>query len=286
MICSDWHTHTTASPDGTLTPESLCAEAAKQGLHSIGMSDHCNYNDAKYREVMRKSREGYLRNREQYPNLRFGVELSPFPKPIYDALAAGKPVEPAEYGYLAPGNAPFEPAVALTREEIENLGLDYVIMGVHWRCDAPLVTTRPESTEKWIAEWLRVSLWCAEKLPEIAGERLKILAHPWYSCLNAPWVQMAGEDNPGFSVIPYSAHDELAAALIQYGIAAECNADQVVHPILAERYRREYAEFLRYLFEKGVRISYGTDEHEAYKDRRAEVEKALAAVGFRDGDII
>jgi len=286
MIRSDWHTHTTASPDGTLNPETLCIEAQKQGLQSIGISDHCNYNDAKFSEVMRRSKEEYLRLRGRFSNLRFGVELSPFPKPIYDALAAGKTPERAEYGYIAPGSGVYEPALALNRAEVEELGLDYVITGVHWRCDSPIVNVRPESTEKWIAEWLRVSLWCVENLPRVAGDRLKILAHPWYSCLSAPWVQQAGETGAGFSVIPYSAHEELASALLQYGVAAECNADQVIHPSLSEQYRRQYAEFLRYLCERGIRITYGTDEHDTYTDRRAEVEQALSAVGFRDGDIL
>ena len=64
------------------------------------------------------------------------------------------------------------------------------------------------------------------------------------------------------------------------------NADQVVHPILSERYRREYAEFLRFLYERGVKISYGTDEHSVYNDRREAVLQALAKVGFGENDLI
>ena len=47
----------------------------------------------------------------------------------------------------------------------------------------------------------------------------------------------------------------------------------------------QYAEFLRELFEKGVRITYGSDSHHAYGDSRSGVEVYLAPAGFKDGDI-
>lgn len=286
MIHSDWHTHTVASPDGALTVEAMCEAARAQGLRHIGMSDHYNYADDVYGETLRRSRALYEQYREKYPELRFGIELSPVPKPVTEALAAGIKLPKSRAGYIAPGTGPYEPSVAMTAQDVEKWGLDYVIIGVHWRCDAPDAAVAPESPEKWIAEWLRMMTWSAGKLAEIAGDRLKILAHPWYSCIRSPWYQSPGENNVGFSLIPYSAHEELAAALKQYGVAAECNADQVVHPILSERYRREYAEFLRFLYERGVKISYGTDEHSVYNDRREAVLQALAKVGFGENDLI
>ena len=54
---------------------------------------------------------------------------------------------------------------------------------------------------------------------------------------------------------------------------------------ISEKYRMQYAEFLRELFEKGVRITYGSDSHKAYGDARDAVEVYLASVGFKDGDI-
>ncbi len=285
MITSDWHTHTTASPDGTLTVETLCEEARRQGLRVIGMSDHCNFNDAKYRQVMRDSRAAYERHCTQYPELRFGVELSPYSRTVYDALARGDTLGSCRAGYIAAGEPPYTPAFALTREDVDALGLSYVIAGVHWRCDAPDASVPPRSADAWIKEWLRLMTWSVEALAEIAGDRLKILAHPWYSCIRAPWVQSPGEDNRGFARIPFSAHDELAAALLQYGVAAECNADQVTHPTLSERYRREYAEFLVFLYERGVPITYGTDEHECYPDRRESVLVALRQSGYRENTL-
>lgn len=285
MILADWHTHTEASPNASLRAEDLCAAAAAQGLTVIGMCDHCNWPDAQYRNVMRRSRAAYDRLRPQNPALRFGTELSPCPAGVCDALRAGKTLPRGRAGYLAPENGSFAPALALNAGEIAALELDYVVAGVHWRCDAPDASVPPDSTEKWIAEWLRCSVACAEGLSRIAGDRRKILAHPWYSCLTSPWYQTAGDTERRFALIPYSAHAELAAALVQYGVCAECNADQVTHPILDERYRREYAEFLRFLHESGVTITYGSDESAVYTDRRAAVEAALRQAGFQDGEI-
>jgi hypothetical protein len=41
---------------------------------------------------------------------------------------------------------------------------------------------------------------------------------------------------------------------------------------------------MRFMFEAGVRVTYGSDAHNRYPDKRAELYPYLDAVGFRDGD--
>ena len=51
------------------------------------------------------------------------------------------------------------------------------------------------------------------------------------------------------------------------------------------RFRHQYAEFLRELFEMGIPVTYGSDSHDVYAPDVREAEKYLLAAGFRDGDI-
>ena len=58
-----------------------------------------------------------------------------------------------------------------------------------------------------------------------------------------------------------------------------------------ERARYQYAELLREFFEAGLRITFGSDSHNAYNDNRKgtgrgdiEIEKYLLSAGFKAGD--
>ena len=42
--------------------------------------------------------------------------------------------------------------------------------------------------------------------------------------------------------------------------------------------------YMRFLFESGVRITFGSDLHNSYPDKRGDLYPYLEAVGFRDGD--
>ena len=69
---------------------------------------------------------------------------------------------------------------------------------------------------------------------------------------------------------------------------AECNASFFRRPENSEKFRYQYAEYLRFLFEKGIPITYGSDCHGKpdgdYPDKRYTAEKYLREVGFREGD--
>ena len=122
----------------------------------------------------------------------------------------------------------------------------------------------------FIKDWYRQQLWLAN------DERVTILGHPWYSG--------AGLWYEDFSVIPKSMHEEIGAALIENGKYVECNTDVICSPKTSEKFRYQYAEFLREYFERGIRITVGSDSHNSYRDHSAEIEKYLAAAGFKDGD--
>jgi histidinol phosphatase-like PHP family hydrolase len=108
-------------------------------------------------------------------------------------------------------------------------------------------------------------------------ERVTILGHPWYIG-NGLW-------HEDFSVIPHSMNMDIGAALKENGKYVECNSHFFTDGRTTERFRVQYAEFLRELFEMGIPVTYGSDSHDGYADCRPYVEKYLSAAGFVDGDI-
>ena len=104
----------------------------------------------------------------------------------------------------------------------------------------------------------------------------KILGHPWYNGKGI-WYD-------DFSVIHRSMNMEIASALIENKKYVECNEGVLCSPMASEKFRRQYAEFMRELFEMGISITYGSDSHIKYAADFMETEKLLAEAGFREGD--
>lgn len=270
MIHSDWHIHTDASYDAKLPLETLIARAKEQGLRNFGIADHLNYNDAKFWGDIRKSAENFHRLAPTCLNMRLGVELTPIAKPQYDYIARTGTRE----GYVPPvSSEPYAIELAGTKEELMALGVQYAVGASHWRVDVADENACDNSLEAQIREWHRQQMYLA------CDERVTILGHPW-SC-NSGWYD-------DFTVVPASMHDELAAALVENGKYAECNVGMFIAGDTADFFRYQYAEFLRFLFEKGIPITYGSDCHgdinRDYPDYRADAWKYLSAAGFREGD--
>ena len=197
-----------------------------------------------------------------------GVELTPIEKPEFDYIAKTGTRE----GYVAPEQAePFAIALAATKEELLELGVRYAIGAAHWRVDRPDARKMPPDRDVCIKEWFRQQMWLA------CDSRVTILGHPWYNGKGL-WYE-------DFSVIPHTMHMELAAALKENGKYAECNSHFFRSEKGTEKFRHQYAEFLRELFEMGIPITYGSDMHHEYTDYRPLTEKYLAAAGFTEGDI-
>lgn len=273
MYNSDWHIHSEASSDGRLNVGDLLASAKNIGLKQLGITDHANLNTPSYWETLYRSKQIY----EEYTceGFHFGIELSAIPKSLYDYCAKYGTID----GFIYPSNDnPCKLELMLTFEEIEKMGIMYCIGSVH----SPLNTEL--EPKKLICEWHRQQMYIA------TDPRIDILGHPWRFKGNKEWeaFQRRYLDKPWFSnfdVVPRSMHDELAAALIENEVCIEANLLMLCGKSYPENFYRKYSEYLRYMFEKGVKVVFGSDTHRPpYCDHRESVEKALGVVGFKTED--
>ena len=269
IIHSDWHIHSAASYDASLPLQAIVDGTQAAGFRRIGITDHANFNDKKFLGDLNTSAETVKELQKRYPHVVLGVELTPIEKPEFDYIAKTGTRE----GYIAPVQAaPFAMELAQTKAELMARGVRYAIGAAHWRVDVPNGRQLTPDLNACIREWHRQQLWLA------ADERVTILGHPWYNG-RALWYE-------DFSVIPRSMNNELAAALKENGKYVECNSQHFCDPRGTEKFRRQYAEFLRELFEMGIPVTYGSDAHDVYADDHVTAEKYLIAAGFKDGDIV
>ena len=197
-----------------------------------------------------------------------GVELTPIEKPQFDYIAKTG----TRLGYVAPTDGiPFDIELAASKEELMALGVRYAIGASHWRVDCPDAKKLPPDLDDCIKEWYRQQMYLAN------DERVTILGHPWYHGRGI-WYE-------DFDVIPQGMKDDIAAALKENGKYVECNLHFFSTTMATEKFRRQYAEYLRWMFEMGIPVTYGSDAHNGYGDTRGKAEEYLAAVGFKDGDI-
>lgn len=269
MIYSDWHIHTNCSYDAKLSIETLIKSAFEQGLRKIGVTDHLNFNDKKFTSDLRASAENVKKAQKNCPDLILGVELTPIARPEFDYIAKTGTRD----GYVAPiQDTPYDIELAASKEELVALGVRYAIGASHWRVDIFEGKKFHNDLDTCIKEWYRQQMWLAQ------DERVTILGHPWYIG-NAMWYE-------DFSVIPHSMNEDIASALKENGKYVECNSHFFTSDKATERFRRQYSEFLREMFEMGIPVTYGSDCHgPLYPDTRGSIEKYLFEAGFCDGDI-
>lgn len=272
MIHSDWHVHSEYSYDARTKPDALIAGAREQKLQKIGVTDHVNYNDTAFLSDLHASAENIGRLQKTHPQIVLGVELTPIAKPHFDYIAQTGTRD----GFTPPAqDTPYGIELALTREELVRLGVRYAIGASHWRVDVADPNSADNSMDVLIREWYRQQMYLA------CDERVTVLGHPWYHG-GGIWYE-------DFSVIPHSMNMDIAAALLENGKYVECNYGNLCSTKASEKYKHQYAEFLRELFEMGIPVTYGSDCHGGpngeYADHRADVEKYLFAAGFRDGDL-
>lgn len=267
MIHSNWHIHTENSYDASLPPSVIAKKATEMGYRQIGITDHANYNDKAFIGDITRSAAAIKELQKDYPFVTLGVELTPIEKPEYDYAK----IHGTRDGYIAPiQDKPFDIELSLTKDELKALGIRYAIGAAHWRIDVPGARLLEPDMNACIKEWYRLQMWLA------CDERVTILGHPWYHGKRI-WYD-------DFSRIPRSMNDDLAAALLENGKYVECNESFFRVEQATEKFRYQYAEFLRELFEKGLPITFGSDSHNCFNDNRADVERYLTAAGFKDGD--
>lgn len=265
LICSDWHIHSESSYDSTLSLEKISEAACLLGFTHVGITDHVNFNDEKFLSDLRLSAKSVNEFRLSCPKFILGVELTPIEKPLFDHLKNGGTRE----SYVAPvSDVPYEIELAASKDELIALGVRYAIGASHWRVDSCDARSRTDLDE-CIREWYRQQLYLA------CDERVTILGHPWYHGKGL-WYE-------DFTLIPRSMNMDIAAALKENGKYVECNT-HFFGEMTSEKFKRQYTEFLRELFEMGIPVTYGSDSHHEYKDKSI-VEKYLSYAGFKDGDL-
>ena len=269
IIHSDWHIHSEASYDASLTLEEIAQGAKTSGIDRFGITDHANFNDEKFLTDLKNSVDSVKDFQKTHPEVVLGVELTPIEKPEFDHIQRTGTRE----GYIAPvQSAPFEIELAQTKEELMAMGVRYAIGASHWRVDVPGGRGLTPDRDACIREWHRQQMYLA------CDERVTVLGHPWYNGRGL-WYE-------DFTVIPQSMKMELAAALKENGKYAECNSHFFFAEKATEKFRHQYAEFLRQLHEMGIPITYGSDAHNDYGSAHILTEKYLLDAGFADGDIV
>lgn len=268
FIKSDWHIHTEYSYDAKNTLDEIAKEAIREELSFVGITDHVNFNDEKFLGDLRTSAASVKIAQKKYPFMILGVELTPIALPEFEYIAKTG----TRYGFLPPlQSTPYDIELAVTKEELTRLGVKYAIGAAHWRVDTPDATIYDTDMDACIREWHRQQMWLAE------DERVTILGHPWFHG-ESIWYE-------DFSVIPRSMKDELSAALLENKKYVELNAHFYRAPKASEKFKVQYSEYIREMFEKGIPVIYGSDSHANYHEQRDLGEPYLRAAGFKDGDI-
>lgn len=264
MYTSDWHIHSSASYDAQLLVPDLINAAAEIGVTRFGITDHANFPIPSFFGNLEESKR--LHDKYGFEGFYLGVELTTIPRTMYEhCIKTGRRDTYTSTNVVDN----YELEFMLTMEDLERFGMSYTVAAAHsaWHTDV-------SKTNEFIIEWHRHHMYIAN------DERVDILGHPWW--FDKPQFAVWLSD---FSVIPVSMHDELACALKENGVCIEANAGMIYGTLYTEKFYRQYCEYMRYMFEKGVKVTFGSDCHgPLYVDHRLEVEKALGAVGFKSED--
>ncbi|MGI6354033.1 MAG: hypothetical protein GX937_03600 [Lentisphaerae bacterium] len=170
-------------------------------------------------------------------------------------------------------------AIGITPEEIRELGIEYVVGGVHW----PLTVS--EDRDALIRNYFEQQLFL------VRHPSVNVLAHPWDSLVHAVgnWYKYRDKEHidlTAFRFIPKEYNDALAQALFEEGKAAEVNFAVIGGAV------PEIREYLLKLFagwkQKGVRFTIGDDLHNAHfsKELFERAEQWLAEWGFTENDFV
>ena len=273
---SDWHIHSEWSYDAELKLDELLERTEKLGITEFGISDHVNYPFMI--EHLKRARKDFLLHKKD--GFHFGVELGTLPKYQLDFAIKNKDKvdvdNPKTYMY---GCTPdifhlTDVALPLTQEELAEYGVEYVIGGAHWSFGIPF------SKKTIIKDYQRQQLFLA------TDERIDIIAHPW-------WIYVARNTNKetisypwydDFSIIPKSMHDEFTSAAKENGKMVEMNLDFIYNNGYTDKFKNQYCEYIRSIFEQGVPITIGSDLHSDYRTFQEIAVKYLTAVGFKKED--
>lgn len=263
MYRSDWHMHTAASYDAKTTVREILESAEKQGVTDFGITDHVNVPS--WFHYLQESRALYDAHKK--PGFHFGVELTTISgyQEEYDRKNGNT------VGYVNPeGVHPV--ALPLTEEEIRAVQAEYVVGAAHWVL-APCKTVCDA-----IADFHRQQMMLAN------DPRVDIVGHPF--CISGKYTDDEGNVTAfdDFGLVPREMIEEFFDALLKSGKCMEVNRCFMVNR--TEEFTRGYMRFVREAFERGIPITYGSDNHgPGYPDNQALVEKCLGEAGFKPEDL-
>jgi len=283
IYTSDWHIHTEASYDAHLTFAELIKKTREFGITQFGVTDHVNFQYME-RYHLKKSRELFEKNYVE--GMHFGVELTPIPLDYHEYSLKGNYDFSThnENGHI-PGymeiafHGANDLVLVLTEEQIRKNKIEYVVCAAHWVWDIP------KDDKEIIKSYEQQQMLCA------TDSRVDIIGHPWWVPWFPTWEKYFCDNNAkvtglwfdDFNILPKSLHTEFASAAIENNKCIEMNTSFFQTDIYTEKFKHQYAEYMRMLFEMGARITIGTDAHKHYENPQIS-EKYLAYAGFKAGD--
>lgn len=267
---TDWHIHTEASYDADLKVSDLIERAKQNGIRQFGISDHVNYPFM----VKHLERSKDLFSAHPTEGFHFGVELTTLPKSQYD-FALQHPADPDcrktwLLGYIPPIFKKDGIALSLSETELERCQVEYVIAGAHWSFDLR------QSRKGAIKSYQEQQMFIARQ------KCVDIIAHPWWIYMGR-FVKNGMQTGPwfdDFAIIPQSHHEEFAAAVLENQKMVELNTDFFVSTCYTDYFKRQYAEYICMLHEKGIPITIGSDLHGNYTAHHEEVRHYMEPLGF------
>lgn len=254
MLAADWHIHSRNScdcRDGALATSMADTVAAIEaaGIRDYGITDHL-HTQFNLPDIVASRRE--FVSLPPSAHRHFGIEVSSVSQWEFEEIATGR-YEATVYGLRDEVPPHAEPAIALTKPDIDTFGIEYVVAGTHWLLNVPV------EREAVIRDYHRQNMFLA------CHPLVTIVAHPWW--WNGQWQEADGSyrGDPWFDdfrKVPQSMHDEFAAAAREHATVVEINLHGM---LLCEYYpitfRRQYCEYLAGLQAAGVTLSIGSDHH-------------------------
>ena len=282
-IRQNLHIHSKHSCDSACASlDDIQKEMTAAGITEFGISDHLHtsYNLCD----LQGARNEFLCY-DRPKNFHFGVEVSGVSQWEIDKITSGNYTrffDDPVYGIRfekGPADSPVR--IGITAEDKKNLGIEYVIGGVHW----PLYSeaTREGAYEDYFRQMMAL----------IENPLVDILAHPWDSIELAAgnWYPMENRNNDhkdwdAILNIPQEYNDKLIEALLKHNKCAELNLSILVGGA-PEKCKRHYWNMLSEWREAGVKFTIGTDQHTAHHNGViiTASELLLDCYGFKDDDI-
>ena len=247
----------------------------------FGLSDHLhtNYNLC---DIQGAKNDFLCAQRPK--EFHFGIEVSSVSTWEWEQIALGnykRIYDDPVYGLRFaqdPAGGPI--CIGITQEDIDKIGIEYVIGGVHW----PNYTKadRESAYEDYFNQ--QISL--------IKNPLVTILAHPWDSIEMAAgnWYKYRDEEHIDYEAItniPQYYNDQLMEALLAYNKPAELNLSVLCSFKIPEECRKFYWNTFAQWKDAGVKFTIGSDQHSAhaYDHLFGASQLLLDAYGFKEENI-